>query len=62
MAALSAIRCTTKPTLHDEHLRRRGKRHKVAMVACMRKQLTMLKPMVREKTDRRTEPERKWWG
>ena len=50
MAALSSIRCKTKLALHYEQLLRRGKHKKVAMVACMRKLLTMLNSMVREKT------------
>ena len=50
MAALSTIRCKTKLKLHYEQLLRRGKLRKVAMVACMRKLLTMLNTMVREKT------------
>ena len=58
MAALSTIRCQTKMKLHYEQLMRRGKHHKVAMVACMRKLLTMLNTMVREKTHWREESEK----
>jgi transposase len=50
MAATTAIRCN--PVIRDfyERLRSRGKPHKVAMVACMRKMLTILNAMVREST------------
>lgn len=50
MAATSAIRCN--PVIRDFYarLRARGKPHKVAMVACMRKMLTILNAMVRDGT------------
>ena len=50
MAATTAIRCN--PVIRDfyERLRSRGKPHKVAMVACMRKMLTILNAMVRQST------------
>jgi len=50
MAATTAIRCN--PVIHPfyERLRTRGKPHKVAMVACMRKMLTILNAMVRQST------------
>ncbi|MGH8569378.1 MAG: IS110 family transposase [Gammaproteobacteria bacterium] len=50
MAATSAIRCN--PVIRDFYarLRARGKPHKVAMVACMRKILTILNAMVRDGT------------
>jgi transposase len=48
MAALSGIRCN--PTLRDfyKRLRARGKEAKVALVACMRKLLTILNAMLRD--------------
>lgn len=48
MAAISAIRCN--PTIRRTYvaLRDRGKKHKVAVVACMRKLLTTLTAMVRD--------------
>jgi transposase len=50
MAATTAIRCN--PVIHPfyERLRARGKPHKLAMVACMRKMLTILNAMVRQST------------
>ena len=50
MAATSAIR--SNPVIRDfyKRLRARGKPHKVAMVACMRKMLTILNAMVRQST------------
>jgi len=50
MAATSAIR--SNPVIRDFYarLRSRGKPHKVAMVACMRKMLTILNAMVRQST------------
>ena len=50
MATTSAIRCN--PVIRDfyQRLRSRGKPHKVAMVACMRKVLTILNAMLREST------------
>jgi transposase len=48
MAATSAIRCN--PVIRRTYLalRARGKKHKVALVACMRKLLTILTAMVRD--------------
>lgn len=50
MAATSAIR--SNPVIRDFYarLRSRGKPHKVAMVACMRKMLTILNAMLRDGT------------
>jgi transposase len=50
MAVTTAIRCN--PVIRDfyQHLRSRGKPHKVAMVACMRKLLTILNAMLRQST------------
>jgi transposase len=49
MAALSAVRCN--PVIRRTYvaLRARGKKHKVALVACMRKLLTILTAMVRDR-------------
>lgn len=49
MAALSAVRCN--PIIRRTYvaLRARGKKHKVALVACMRKLLTILTAMVRDR-------------
>jgi len=48
MAALSAVRCN--PVIRRTYLalRARGKKHKVAVVACVRKLLTILTAMVRD--------------
>lgn len=50
MAATTAIR--SNPVIRDfyQGLKARGKPHKVAMVACMRKMLTILNAMVRQST------------
>ena len=50
MAAISAIRCNPVIRAFYERLKSRGKPHKVAMVACMRKMLTILNAMVRQST------------
>jgi transposase len=50
MAATSAIRSNPVIRAFYERLKSRGKPHKVAMVACMRKMLTILNAMVREST------------
>lgn len=49
MAATSAVRCN--PVIRNTYLalRGRGKKHKVALVACMRKLLTILTAMVRDR-------------
>lgn len=50
MAATSAIRWNPVIRAFYEQLKGRGKPHKVAMVACMRKMLTILNAMVRDGT------------
>lgn len=50
MAALSAVRANPVIGAFYARLRQRGKPHKVAMVACMRKMLTILNAMVRTNT------------
>lgn len=50
MAATTAIRSNPVIRAFYERLKSRGKPHKVAMVACMRKMLTILNAMVREST------------
>lgn len=50
MAALTAIRSNPVIRAFYEQLKSRGKPHKVAIVACMRKTLTILNAMVREST------------
>jgi transposase len=50
MAATTAIRCNPVIRTFYEQLRSRGKPHKVAMVACMRKMLTILNAMLRQST------------
>jgi transposase len=57
MAATTAIRCNPVIREFYERLKSRGKPHKVALVACMRKMLTILNAMVRESTP--WTPERK---
>ena len=49
MAAVSAVRCN--PVIRRTYLalRARGKKRKVALVACMRKLLTILTAMVRDR-------------
>jgi len=49
MAALSAVRCNPVIRRTYAALRARGKKHKVALVACMRMLLTILTAMVRDK-------------
>jgi transposase len=48
MAAFSAIRCNPIIRSTYQALRARGKKHKVAIVACMRKLLSILTAMVRD--------------
>lgn len=48
MAAVSAVRCNPVIRRTYASLRDRGKKHKVALVACMRKLLTILTAMVRD--------------
>ena len=48
MAATTAIRCNPAIRRTYAALRERGKKHKVALVACMRKLLTILTAMVRD--------------
>lgn len=50
MAATTAIRSNPVIRAFYEQLKSRGKPHKVAMVACMRKMLTILNAMVRHST------------
>jgi transposase len=50
MAATTAIRYNPVIRAFYERLKSRGKPHKVAMVACMRKMLTILNAMVRQST------------
>jgi transposase len=50
MAATSAVRSNPVIRAFYERLKSRGKPHKVAMVACMRKILTVLNAMVRQST------------
>jgi transposase len=50
MAATTAIRSNPVIRAFYERLKSRGKPHKVALVACMRKMLTILNAMVREST------------
>ena len=50
MAATSAIRSNPIIRAFYERLKSRGKPHKVAMVACMRKMLTILNAMLRDGT------------
>ena len=50
MAATAAIRSNPVIRAFYERLKSRGKPHKVALVACMRKMLTILNAMVREST------------
>lgn len=47
MAALSATRCNPVIRAHYQHLLEEGKPKKVALVACMRKLLTILNAMIR---------------
>jgi transposase len=50
MAALAAVRCNPVIRLFYQRLTAAGKEHKVAMVACMRKLLTILNAMVKNRT------------
>jgi transposase len=50
MAATTAIRCNPVIRAFYERLKARGKPHKVAMVACMHKMLTILNAMLRQST------------
>ena len=50
MAATTAIRSNPVIRAFYERLKSRGKPHKVAMVACMRKMLIILNAMVRQST------------
>lgn len=50
MAATTAIRCNPVIRAFYKRLKSRGKPHKVALVACMRKMLTILNAMIREST------------
>jgi transposase len=48
MATLSASRCNPTIRAYYQHLRKAGKKPKVALVACMRKLLTILNALLRE--------------
>jgi transposase len=50
MAAVTAVRCNPVIRRTYAALRTRGKKHKVALVACMRKLLTILNAMLRKRT------------
>jgi transposase len=50
MATLSAVRCNPLIQAFYQRLTAAGKEHKVAMVACMRKLLTILNAMVKNRT------------
>jgi len=50
MAATAAIRCNPPIKMFYQRLIARGKPHKLAMVACMRKMLTILNAMARTQT------------
>ena len=50
MATLSALRCNPLIRPFYQRLIAAGKEHKVAMVACMRKLLTILNAMVKNRT------------
>ena len=48
MATVTATQHNPTIRTHYQRLRAAGKRHQVATVACLRKLLTMLNPMVRK--------------
>lgn len=50
MSAVSAVRCNPVIRSFYQRLRNQGKPPKVALVACMRKLLTMLNAMIRDCT------------
>ena len=50
MATLAAIRCNPSISAFHQRLKAAGKRPKVAIVACMRKLLTILNAMLKTKT------------
>jgi transposase len=50
MAAFNAVRCNAPIKRFFERLRQAGKPYKVALTACMRKLLTVLNAMIRDKT------------
>ena len=50
MAAFNAVRCNAPIKQFFERLRQAGKPYKVALTACMRKLLTVLNAMIRDKT------------
>ena len=51
MAMLSAIQCNPVLKAFYQHLVAKGKHKKVAIVACMRKLITMLNAMIRDECD-----------
>ena len=50
MATLAAVRCNPVIRVYYQRLIAAGKQHKVAMVACMRKLLTILNAMIKNRT------------
>ena len=50
MATLAAIRCNPSIRAFHQRLKAAGKKPKVAIVACMRKLLTILNAMLKNKT------------
>ncbi len=56
MAAFNAIRCNPPIRAFYQHLRQAGKCYRVAITACMRKLLTILNVLVRDKTFWRITP------
>ena len=50
MATLAAVRCNPVIRPYYQRLKAAGKKHKVAMVACMRKLLTILNAMIKNRT------------
>lgn len=56
MATLTAVRHNPRLKAHYQHLLQKGKTKKVALVACMRKLLTILNAMLREQKTWQTSP------
>lgn len=56
MASVSAIRCNPVIKAFYQHLRDQGKPAKVALIACMRKLLTILNTMIKTNTQWREHP------
>jgi transposase len=55
MSTLTAVRCNPVIRAFYQRLTRAGKKHKVAMTACMRKLLTILNVMIKNQTSWNTE-------